>query len=81
MLKMGLPLDAVKHAMKRDEKDPAILDLDHDKSLKSQQQDKTGDEVIDDGPALKDDPEYQKVSQERVFALNPLRFALKVLTL
>ena len=62
MLKMGLPLDAVKHAMKRDEKDPAIMDLDHDKSLRSQQQDKAGDEIADDGPALKDDPEYEKVS-------------------
>jgi hypothetical protein len=59
MLKMGLPLDAVKHAMKRDEKDPAILDLDHDKSLKSQQNQ-------DDGPPLREDPEYVKVRCPRL---------------
>jgi hypothetical protein len=81
MLKMGLPVDAVKHAMKRDEKNPTIMDLDPEKSLKSQQKEvRAGDEKSDDGPALKDDPEYQKVGQERVFALNPLRFTLKVLT-
>jgi hypothetical protein len=55
MLKMGLPMDAVKHAMKRDEKDPTILDLDPEKSLKLQRE---GDEG--DGPALKEDPEYEK---------------------
>lgn len=34
------------------------MDLDHNKSLKSQ----TKNEVIDTGIALKDDPEYTKVS-------------------
>lgn len=34
------------------------MDLDHNKSLKSQ----TKNEVIDTGIALKDDPEYSKVS-------------------
>lgn len=58
MLRMGLPMDAVKHALKRDEKDPAIMDLDPGKSLKSQQEDKTEDS---DGPPLKDDPDYVKV--------------------
>ena len=58
MLKMGLPLDAVKHSMQRDGKDPRILDLDHNKSVKSQLE---GDSE-DDGPPLKDDPEYSKVS-------------------
>ena len=36
MLKVGLPMDAVKHSMKRDDKDPTILDLDHSKSLGNQ---------------------------------------------
>ena len=56
MLQMGLPRDAVKHALKRDAKDPGVLDLDPEKSLKSQQK---ADE--DDGPPLKEDPEYTKV--------------------
>jgi Subunit CCDC53 of WASH complex len=55
MLKMGLPMDAVKHAMKRDGCDPSIMDLNHDMSLKSQ---RGGAE--DDGPPLKEDPEYEK---------------------
>lgn len=70
MLKMGLPMDAVQHAMKRDEKDPAIMDLDHDKSLKSQQK-HAEDSTADDGPALKDDPEYVKVSHQTERALRP----------
>jgi hypothetical protein len=56
MLKMGLPLDAVKHSVKRDGKDPAVMDLNPDKSLKSQQ--KSDD--VDDGPPLKEDPDYGK---------------------
>ena len=57
MLKMGLPMDVVKHALKRDGQDPSIMDLDHSKSLKSQQGGGSdGDEV-----ALKDDPDYEKV--------------------
>lgn len=55
---MGLPMDAVKHALKRDEKDPSIMDLDPEKSLKSQREEKTED---DDGPPLGEDPEYVKV--------------------
>jgi hypothetical protein len=53
MLKMGLPVDAVKNALVRDGKDPSIMDLDPEKSEKSQRANK-------DGPALKDDPEYAK---------------------
>jgi hypothetical protein len=61
MLKMGLPLDAVKHAMKRDGKDESIMDLDPDKSLKSQQTTSAeATESVDSGPPLKDDPEYTK---------------------
>ena len=41
--------------MKKDHLDPAILDLDPDKSLKSQLKSE------DDGPPLKDDPKYMKV--------------------
>ena len=36
MLKMGLPMGAVKNAVQRDGKDPAIMDLDPNKSIKSQ---------------------------------------------
>lgn len=63
---MQLPMEAVKHAMKRDGKDPAIMDLDPKKSFKSQQQDQHQSERdLSDGPALKDEPEYQKVRQLR----------------
>ena len=53
MLKMGLPHDAVKHSLQRDGKDPNILDMDPKKSLASQT-------TSDDGPLLRDDPEYEK---------------------
>lgn len=36
MMKMGLPLAAVKNAVQRDGRDPSVLDLDHTKSLSSQ---------------------------------------------
>ena len=54
MLSMGLPKDAVKNALTRDGKDPTIMDLDANKSLKSQLQGSA--EPKDDGPMLKDDP-------------------------
>ena len=60
MLKMGLPVDAVKNALLRDQKDPSIMDLDHSRSLKSQ----TNKLVIDTGVPLKDDPEFAKVSYD-----------------
>lgn len=53
MMKMGMPKEQVKHAMKRDGKDHSILDLDPSQSLKSQQD-------VGDSPPLKDDPEYAK---------------------
>jgi len=56
MLKMGLPKGAVQNALEKDGKDPSIMDLDPDKSLKSQ----ISDSEADDGPPLKDDPEYEK---------------------
>ena len=37
MLKVGLPIGAVKNACTRDNVDPSIMDLDPEKSLKSQQ--------------------------------------------
>lgn len=55
MLKMGLAHEAVKHALKRDGKDPSILDLDPEKSLQSQ---RGGN---DNDPPLKEHPEYIKV--------------------
>jgi hypothetical protein len=62
MLKMQLPIEAVKHAMKRDGKNPAILDLHPKKSLKSQQEEqRQSARSSSDEPALKDDPEYLKV--------------------
>ena len=58
MLKMGLPIEVVKHAMTRDGLDPTIMDLDHDKSLDSQRPSKI--DKVDDGPPLNEDPKYQK---------------------
>jgi hypothetical protein len=62
MLKMGLPMDAVKHAIQRDGKDPKVMDLDPNKSIKSQMGGGGGgNEETDTGVPLKDDPEYAKV--------------------
>eukprot|EP00804_Cyclotella_cryptica_P000890 CCRYP_001117-RB/>CCRYP_001117-RB protein AED:0.15 eAED:0.22 QI:0/1/0.78/1/1/0.92/14/0/3367 len=58
MLKMGLPLGAVKNALQRDGFDPTIMDLDPDKSLASQHS--NDEKLVDNGPPLKDDPKYQK---------------------
>lgn len=49
MLKIGMPMDVVKHAMIRDNLDPGIMDGDHNKSAS------TGG-----GTPLKDDPKYTK---------------------
>jgi hypothetical protein len=66
MLKMGLPAGAVKNALARDGKDPSIIDLDPEKSLKSQMDGPT--EEKDDGPPLCEDPEFSKV----LFTESPL---------
>lgn len=50
--------------MQRDGLDPSIMDLDHDKSVASQL--KKDEESADDGPPLKDDPAYAKVSMAEV---------------
>jgi hypothetical protein len=55
----GLPLGAVKNALQRDGLDAAIMDLDPEKSLASQQKQEE-EELVDKGPPLKDDPKYQK---------------------
>ena len=48
MLKIGMPMDVVKHAMIRDNLDPNIMDGDHNKP------------ACVGGVALKDDPKYAK---------------------
>jgi hypothetical protein len=50
MLKMGLPIEAVKHAMTRDGLDPEIMDGDHSKPASQKST----------NVALKDDPRYAK---------------------
>jgi hypothetical protein len=45
MLKVGMPIDVVKHAMKKDGADPSVMDGDHDKPV---------------GLPLKEDPRYTK---------------------
>ena len=57
MLKMGLPMGAVQNALLRDGKDPKIMELNPDESLKSQLK---AAEVSDNDPPLNEDPEYQK---------------------
>ena len=57
MMKMGIPLGAVKQALQKEGKDPNIVDLDPNKSLSSQEKAKP-EEPTD--PPLKDDPEYTK---------------------
>ena len=56
MLKMGIPIGAVQNALKKEGKDIEIVNMDPEKSYKSQV--KGNDE--DAGPPLKDDPEYTK---------------------
>jgi hypothetical protein len=61
---MGLPAGAVKNALQRDGKDPSIIDLDPEKSLKSQSGGAV--EEKDDGPPLCEDPQFTKVSAKEV---------------
>ena len=62
MLKMGLPTGAVKNAMQRDGVDETIIDLDPNKSLKSQTRESGKDNVCeeDSGVPIKDDPSFEK---------------------
>mmetsp|Transcript_9298 Transcript_9298/g.18757 ORF Transcript_9298/g.18757 Transcript_9298/m.18757 type:complete len:1807 (+) Transcript_9298:262-5682(+) len=57
MLKMGIPLGAVRQALQKEGKDPDIAEMDPNKSLSSQQ--KAKPEVPAD-PPLQEDPEYMK---------------------
>ena len=57
-------MGAVQNAMERDGIDPAIMDLDHSKSVMSQQK------VEDNDPALKDDPKYQKYFKVGILLLS-----------
>ncbi len=50
-------MGAAKQACVRDGKDPSIMDLDPDKTLKSQT---GGGDLVDSGTPLRDDPEYAK---------------------
>jgi DNA-binding transcriptional MerR regulator len=45
MLKVGMPIEIIKHAMQKDGTDPSVLDGDHNKPV---------------GLALRDDPKYDK---------------------
>ena len=47
MLKVGMPMEVVKHAMEKDGKDPSVMDGDHNKPVMV-------------GVPLKEDPKYQK---------------------
>lgn len=62
MLSKGLPDGAVRNALTRDGLDPSVLDLDPEKSLASQ---RAATRVSDGGPALKDDPVYEKYFRMR----------------
>jgi len=55
MLSMGIPMGAVQQALARDGKDPAIMDMDHDKPYSSNPEAKTPER-----PSLRDDPEFAK---------------------
>lgn len=46
MLKIGLPIGAVKNAMERDGEDPSILDGDHNAPVKKQKADYSNDEHL-----------------------------------
>lgn len=57
---MGIPLGAVQNALKKEGKDTNIVDMDPEKSYASQITGKDGSDEKDNGPPLKDDPEYAK---------------------
>lgn len=55
MLTMGIPEGAVRQALQKEGKDPDVATMDPNKSYASQAKPK-----VEDGPPLKDDPEYVK---------------------
>jgi hypothetical protein len=82
MLRMGLPAGAVKNAILRDGKDPSIIDLDPEKSLKSQID--GPDEEKDDGPPLCEDPEFAKVDLSNLVVRSrviPMSYLTRLLSL
>jgi hypothetical protein len=63
MLKMGLPKGAVKHKMQKDDKDPAVLDMDPNKPLPDEEEEEEEAEEEDEPVStvpIKDMPEVQK---------------------
>lgn len=58
-LKMGIPIDAVRHALQKEGKDPKIIDMDPSKSYDSQTHGFITNAKVA-SPALKDDPEFSK---------------------
>ena len=60
MLKMGIPIGAVRQALQKEGKDPDIAEMDPNKSLSSQQKAKPKQPEEPADPALQDDPEYIK---------------------
>ncbi len=60
MLKMGIPLGAVRQALQKEGKDPDIAEMDPNKSLSSQQKAKSKQPEEPSDPPLKEDPEYMK---------------------
>jgi hypothetical protein len=66
MKKMGLPDGAVRNAMQRDGVDTSVLDLDPEKSLKSQTK-SIPDDVID--IPIEDDPTFQKYFKMKMMGL------------
>ena len=53
-------MGAVKNAMQRDGENPSIMDMDPEKSVASQLQEEEDEDILDDGPPLKEDPKYTK---------------------
>jgi len=46
--------------MQRDGENPSIMDMDPEKSVASQLQEEEDEDIVDDGPPLKEDPKYTK---------------------
>ena len=66
MKTLRIPEGAIRNALQKDGLDPALLDLDWEKSLASQQS-----AAVADGPPLKDDPEFEKYFKMLSMGLPP----------
>jgi len=61
MLKVGLPIGSVRNALQRDGKDPSVINLDPEKTFKSQMHGRKYEKKVDPNFSLKDDdPNYRK---------------------